>query len=381
MLGGAAALGLGMQSAAHAYSATASVTFTWGGSAAGSNTEAIWTNSGSGNSLSSISNSTYFSSLSGYNAAAYYNPDFATSAYCAGLGYTNGNTTSPGPDTFTVRKYGCRFTVNGFKARAVADTGPGASASGTLIIRDTSMRGILTVSSTTDEPTGATTTFISGIRISNSAGNGTNGYNLRTADGSPFGNAWYGVTTSGVYAVSLTGTFTSSSWSITGGSADFYDAGFACQNGDSSSGSNGTLCTNYTTTGLFESDGGHLAWGMDPDGSGGSFGVGMIDVRDPTGASTISTLSGVLASLSISGGSITTNNGEIRRVQGQSSGGCTNHIRYNATTSTISCGALTTAALAVTGTVTEAVVPVPAAVWLMGSALGLLGWMRRKAIA
>jgi hypothetical protein len=31
-------------------------------------------------------------------------------------------------------------------------------------------------------------------------------------------------------------------------------------------------------------------------------------------------------------------------------------------------------------TVTSTVVPVPAAVWLFGSALGLLGWMRRKAI-
>jgi hypothetical protein len=31
------------------------------------------------------------------------------------------------------------------------------------------------------------------------------------------------------------------------------------------------------------------------------------------------------------------------------------------------------------GHVTYAPVPVPAAVWMMGSALGLLGWMRRRA--
>ncbi len=29
--------------------------------------------------------------------------------------------------------------------------------------------------------------------------------------------------------------------------------------------------------------------------------------------------------------------------------------------------------------VTAAVVPIPAAVWLFGSALGVMGWMRRKA--
>lgn len=373
MLSGAAALGLGLQSAAHAYSATASVTFAWGGSGAGANTEATWTNSGSGNALSSIADSTYFSALSGYNATNYYNPDFATSAYCSGLGVT----VSGSPDTFSVRKYGCRFTGSGFIARTVADVGPGASASGTLTVTDTTLTGLLYLNSTTDEPTGATTTFLSGIRISNSAGNGTNGYNLRAADGSPFGNSWYGATTSGVYAVSLTGSFSSSSWSITGGYADYYDAGFACQNGDSASGSNGTLCTNYTTMGLFESNGGHLAWGGDPDGSGGSFGPGEIVVKDSTGTSVIETISGVLASLSISSGTITTNSGEIRRAQGQSSGGCLDHIRYNGTA--ISCGALTTAALSVSGTVTETVVPVPAAVWLMGSALGLLGWMRRKA--
>jgi hypothetical protein len=42
------------------------------------------------------------------------------------------------------------------------------------------------------------------------------------------------------------------------------------------------------------------------------------------------------------------------------------------------CGTLTAGLLNITGSV---VVPVPAAAWLLGSALGLPGWARRKAAA
>lgn len=349
---GLVAFGFGMHTTAQAYTAQANVTFSWGGSDAGAATETTWTSSGGANTLSAITNDTYFSTLSGYNATAYYNSDFASKAGCNSLGLTDG---SGNPDTASVRKYGCRFATNGFKSFPVlppTDVGPVASATGTLIVTDTSITGTLTVNTTTDEPTGATTTFISGIRISNSVENGSSGYNIRTADGSPFGNAWYGVSAGATLTVNLTGTFNATTWEITGGSVEFVDSAFACQNGDSAPGSNGSLCTNYVTTGLFESDGSHLAWGMDPDGSSSALGVTEIEVRDPAGTATIQTLSGVLAALAVdSGGTITTTSGEIRRVQGSSGGGCLNHIRYNGTG--VSCGALTATALSVTGTATE----------------------------
>ena len=76
-----------------------------------------------------------------------------------------------------------------------------------LTIMIGSLTGTLTIESSTDEPTGATTTFTtSGVRVSNSAGDGLAGYNFRTADGSPFGNAWYGVTTSATLTVNLPST-------------------------------------------------------------------------------------------------------------------------------------------------------------------------------
>jgi hypothetical protein len=103
-----------------------------------------------------------------------------------------------------------------------------------------------------------------------------------------------------------------------------------------------------------------------------------IEVRDAAGIGILGSLSGVLASLSVDGvGNITTTSGEYRRALGSGAGGCTQHIRYDGTK--IACGTLTSGALSVTGTATE--IPVPAAVWLGASALGLLGAMRRRKTA
>lgn len=379
-LAGVAALGLSAQ-AAFGYSASGTVTFNFGGSSAGASTDVAWTAQGV-NTLSSMTNNQYFTTLGGYNSQSYYNADFASAGQCAsivaGLGGSGAQT----------RKYGCRYTSYSgnpsFTDVPVADTGAlNGRATGSITVTDTSLIGTLTIVSTTDEPSGATTTFTSsGARVSNSVGNGSNGYNFRSADGSPFGNYWQGITTSGTLQVNLTGTFTSGSWSITGGTVAFSDSGFACQqggNGSTSDAGAGTLCTRSSAAGGQQYNGAHLSWGWDIDGAGtGTTAISQIDVRDAAGVTSIASLSGVLASLSVSGGNVTTNSGEFRRALGSGSG-CSNHIRYNG--AAIACGTLTTGLLNITGSVTEAVVPVPAAVWLMGSALGLLGWMRRKTAA
>jgi hypothetical protein len=385
VLSGAAALGLGMQTAAHAYSATASVTMTWGGNPAiNDSTDVLWTSSAP-NTLSAMSNTTYFTTQSGYNGFGYYNPDFQTSSSCSTWISAN----IPGGSYSLARKYSCRYlTSYGAQAYSntnstpdvpITDASGRASASGTITVTDTALTGTLTILATTDEATGGTTTVVSGVNIGNSIGDGASGYNYAAADGSPFGNAWYGVTAGeAAITLNLTGTFTSGSWSITGGTVTYSSTSFACQQGVLPA--PGTLCTPSTTMGIFMKDGGILSFGADPDGAGTAATVSEIDVRDAGGSSSIATLSGVLASLSVSGGSLTTTSGEFRRAQGSAGGGCANHIRWDGTK--IACGALTTGLWEMSGTVTEASgVPVPAAVWLMGSALGLLGWVRRKASA
>ena len=365
-IAGIVAVGLGTQTTAFGYGATAAVNFAW----STNGTDIGWT-AQTPNTLTAMTNGTYFSSLPGNNSVNYLNADFATAAQCASIVAGLGGTPT------ATRKYGCRYLSAGGDPSFVAtplptvgagNLGPCAQASGNITVTDTTMTGTLTILSTTDEPTGGTATSI---------GNGTNGYNLRQADGSPFGNSWSGVTTLGTYTLNLTGAFTATSWQITGGGAKFSDAGYLCQQGGSSSPPN-ILCNNSVAPGGFTTVGGSLSWGWELDGAATNLGnvVAGIDVRNTSNA-LITTLSGVLADLSVDGlGNITTNTGEIRRALG-SSGGCgsgptVKNITYDAALTRISCGTLTAANLVVTG-----VVPAPAAVWLLGTGIVALAVRRR----
>jgi hypothetical protein len=350
----AAVAAIGLSSQAFAFSTTANVTFSWAtdGIAKG------WTSSAP-NSLANVNNSTYFTALTTNNSTTYYNSDFATAAEQVTLGC------GPGFEAFRAQ-YACK--IGGTKAvptAAAGDLGPGASATGTLTVTPTTLTGTLTVINTNDE--GA------GTQLGTTA---ATGYNVRSADGSPFKNVWYGVSSSTTLTVNLTGTFsnTPGSWSINGGTVTFLDPAFQCGVADFS----GVLCNPSTVSGGFNTNAEFLSWGLDASGPGG---VTEIQVRDAAGINILSSLSGVLASLNVDGaGNITTSQGEFRNASGNNGQGCpTGSIRYNNTG--ISCGTLQVGLLNITGTAEIAVIPVPAAVWLFGSALGLLGVARRKLAA
>jgi hypothetical protein len=345
----AAVAAIGLSSQAFAFSTTVNnVTFSWAtdGIAKG------WTSSAP-NSLANVSNSTYFTSLTGNNSTTYYNPDFADAGFLASQGCV-------GPTASFSSQYACKIGTGG---SPITDVGPGASATGTLTVTDTTLTGTLTVINTNDEGAGpqAGTTAATG-------------YNVRSADGSPFKNVWYGVSSSTTLQVNLTGTFsdTPGSWSINGGTVTFTDPAFQCGVADFS----GVLCSPSTVSGGFTTNGQFLSWGLDASGPGG---VTEIQVRDAAGTTVLSSLAGVLASLNVdSNGNITTLQGEFRNGSGNNGQGCpTGSIRYNNTG--ISCGTLQVGLLSITGDI--AVIPVPAAVWLFGSALGLLGVARRKLAA
>lgn len=334
-----------------------------------------WTANGV-NELAQPANDTFFTTAEGYNSVSIYNSAFAESSdYGAGTA-DDCLTPLPGYEQVSLRKYGCRVTDTvfssspyspAFQYSPISDVGPRAGvAIGTLTANDTTLTGTLTIYGSTDEPTGAATTVSSsGTRVSASPGDGTDGYNYRTADGSPFGNAWYGITTGGTLTFNLTGTFTATNWEIDGGTVQFTDPGFACAQGGfgaidpdgagplPTDGLAGTLCTYSEVGGGFQTDGGAQSWGMDRDGQGGGFTApDMIDVRDAAGTTTLATLSGVLASLVVDGsGNISTASGEFRRALGSASGGCTNHIRWDSAESRISCGTLTSGGLEIVGSV------------------------------
>jgi hypothetical protein len=322
---------------------TANVTFHW----ATDGLARSWTSSAV-NSLASISNDTYFSSLTGNNSTAYYNPDFARAGDATGW-------CGPGTESFQAQ-YACKISTN----TPIADVGPGAKATGQLTVTPTTLTGTLTVINTNDEGAGP-----------QPGTTAATGYNVRSADGSPFKNVWYGVSNQMTLTVNLTGSFSATNWEITGGTVGFADPAFQCGVADFS----GVLCSPSTVGGGFTANGSFLSWGMD-QGTGAGTGVSEIRVFDPTGANQIATLSGILASLTIDGaGNITTVQGETRVGSGSGGGGCATSIRYGG--GAITCGTLAIRTLDITGTV----VPVPAAAWLFGSALGLLGVARRKLAA
>ena len=328
---------MGLSGQAHAYSATALVQFDWatGGTYPG------WTASAP-NSLSTIDNSTYFNSLTGSNSTTYLNADFwdGSQGFC------------PAP---YVAQYACKTAP---LTQPVSGVGPGASAVGSIVIGDTTLTGVLTVIETSDVGAGPQPLTTAAT-----------GFNVRSADGSPFKNVWYGVSDSATLTLALTGTFTNTSWQVTGGTATFTDPNFQCAFADFS----GVLCTTSATTGGFQPDGNMLSWGIDLQGGG----VQEITMYDAAGVNVIGTIGGVLADVSVTSGpgdtvlALTTNNGEWRT--GSSQGACNTQVRWDG--AGISCGTLTT------GDLNISVVPVPAAVWLFASALGLMGFARRRLAA
>jgi Ca2+-binding RTX toxin-like protein len=359
-LSGIAALGLVAHSTAHGYSATADVVFTFGDE----DTKG-WTSSGA-NTLDVMSNDTYFTDpgVTGSNSRGFTNSTFAAASdYAAGV-LDDCLTPLPGYEQIQLRKYGCRVNDTEFSTSPyspvfheaplednVTGKGPGAQATGTVTVTDTSLTGTLTIVATSDVPTGATTTIVQGARISNNAGKGFDGYNFRTADGSPFGNVWYGINSGATLVLNLTGTFTSTSWEIEGGTAEFTDPGFACQQGGFGGDARGTLCTASTSGGGFQNDGGHLDWGMDKDGSATGFNApSQITVRDVAGGSVVETLSGARAELTVApNGSITTTKGEIRRALGSATNGCVDHVAWDG--SKMLCGSITVQDLDISGDV------------------------------
>ncbi|MEQ1803347.1 MAG: hypothetical protein ABL989_15570 [Gammaproteobacteria bacterium] len=347
-IAGLAVLGALASTGAHAYSATATVTFTWGGADPTGNQKG-WTSSGA-NTLGTLTDATYFTTVPGNNSTSYFDADFATASdYNAGTAddcFTpeDDGIAPPDPpgtdyDTITLRRYGCRISdvANGynsplFKLTPVEGSGPAAAASGDIVITDTTITGTLTVDATTDE-----------------AGGGT-GFNFRSADGSPFGNVWYGVSTSATITLNLTGTFTGTTWNITGGTARLEDPSFACQQGGFGGVAPGfILCNPSVVSGGFQSNGAGLSWGWDVDGSGTGTVMGEIPVYDTAGTTLLETISGVLAALTLDGGgNITTVTGEYRSGLGNTGGGCPTSIRWSG--SAISCGTLQAGPLVVTGT-------------------------------
>ncbi|MBL8225513.1 MAG: hypothetical protein JNM50_09290 [Chromatiales bacterium] len=340
---GIAAIGLGLASsaaiAADSYNAVAEVTFEWAtnGQAKG------WTSSAA-NTLASIANTTYFSAdTSGANSTTYYNPDFAKAGDATGW-------CAAGQEAFQAQ-YACKVSTN----TPIADFGPGAQATGTITVTDTTMTGTLVVIDTNDEGAGPQPGTTEAT-----------GYNIRSADGSPFKNVWYGISNQMTLTVNLTGTFTSTSWEITGGTVSFNDPAFQCAFADFG----GVLCNTSTVGGGFQPDGSMLSWGID-QATGANTAVGQIPVFNAAGDTLLSTLSGVLASLSVDGsGNVTTNQAEFRNGTGSSGGGCPTSIRYSGTG--IGCGTLQVASVSIAGIVQDTTPDAIAFTAVTGAALATL---------
>ena len=328
---------------ASGYSGVADVTLSWG-----VNGTAISWSSADANNLAVVGNSSRFTAQAGSSGLSYFNADFAAASnYGSGTG-DDCLTLLSGYSTIELRKYGCRqrdtANVNNpvFHRSPVVDAGPPAAAIGTLNFTDTTLTGTLTVVATTDEPTGGD---------ESSAGNGASGFNLRTLDTSPFGNAWYGVSTGATLTVDLTGDFSAAGWEIVGGTVRLSDPAFQCQQGAIGGvAPEYVLCQLTAVPGGFSGDGSHLSFGVDVNGGLPGATMSEIQIRD-AGGTVVASLSGVLATLTVgAGGALTTDFGEFRSGVGTSTGGCLGQIRWDG--AKITCGTLTAGGLQITGTAT-----------------------------
>jgi hypothetical protein len=324
----------GLAPAAFGYSATATLTFNWGVGG----TIKTWQSLGA-NTLTEVTNTTEFMSLSGANAARYYNPDFmpADGSGCPGGAIYQG-------------PYVCLSTGGQLVTAPITDAGPGATAVGSITVTDTSLTGVLTVVPSSDEldPRSAS------------------GYNLRFGDGSPFGNAWFGVSSSATIELNLTGSFTPTSWQITGGTTNLRDPFFASTCVPTSN----VLCTEFGAPGQYSDDGssnGPAGWDVD----GGNAGT-LVEEIKVNGIP----LAGMLASLAVSGSALS-GQGEAR--SGVIGGGCQFQgvlsVLWNG--SSVTCGTLIVQSVSFAAS-DVTVIPVPTALLLMGSAIGLLGFARRR---
>jgi len=342
-----AAIALVIPAAASGYSGVADVTLSWGVDGSALNWSYTFPHV-----LTTVSNSTRFTTVGGSNVTTWFNPDFAASSnYDAGTA-DDCLTLLPGYEVIELRKYGCRQTdsqganLPAFNRSPVVDAGPAAAAVGQLFFTDTTLTGTLTVVSTTDEPTGGNASSI---------GDGASGFNLRALDISAFGNVWYGVSTGATLVVDLTGDFSAAGWEITGGTVRLSDPGFQCQQGGVGGGAGGILCVaGSTLPGTYSNDGSHLSFGLDADGGGVGTAMTEVIVRDAAGTP-VASLGGVLASIAVGpGGILSTSHGEYRSGVASSSGApgatCPGQIRWDG--SSLVCGTLTAGTLQITGTAT-----------------------------
>jgi hypothetical protein len=203
---------------------------------------------------------------------------------------------------------------------------------------------------------------MTGVLNYNDRGDGY-AYDYRSADGSPFNASQNSVSALATLAINFTGTFTATSWNVTGGTAAVNDSGFLCTPGDLS----GTLCNPSAVLGGLQLNGSALSW----------INVPVYDKIDTDITRVLlTTIPGAVLTASLDGsGNVTTSSGEFHRALGSAGSNCSQDTVYSG--GKMSCGNLIAGKFLAAGTFTETVVPAPAGVWLLGTALGAIG-LRRK---
>jgi hypothetical protein len=271
------------------------------------------------NTLSTVTPaSNRFYGLTGSNGTSYYNP---YDQVIGPLVDYSGDGESPDCTTSAiVTPYSCsKQEGKALKVRPtpVDATGPLPTASGVVTV-DT-VAGTLT-----------------GVLNYDDRGDGV-AFDYRSGDGSPFNASQNSVSSAATLTVNFAGTFTASSWDVTGGTAAVADAGYVCTPGDLS----GTLCSVSAVLGGHQLNGSHLSWRNVP----------VYDKIDTDGTRVLlTTIPGAVLTATLDGaGAITASSGEFHRALGSSGSNCAQDTVYDAANSKMSCGNLVVGAFNVTG--------------------------------